>query len=67
MVIHIIPVLVGIAKVVGYLVAMAFSAMFFLWPQNDRPTSKGQKIAFGIFAFTVFLFMFVITTTFSLR
>jgi len=36
------------AKMVSIAMIMLFSAMIILWPINDQPVSKTQKVIYGI-------------------
>lgn len=40
-----------IVKLISTIFVEGFLAMFCLWPINDKPTSKGQFIFFGVLSF----------------
>ena len=47
-----------LAKMASVVLIMLFSAMIILWPINDQPVSKTQKVIYGIVNIIAALFVF---------
>jgi hypothetical protein len=48
----------GVARTFGFISASLFLAIMILWPVNDQPVSKTQKLLYLFLEFVLFMWIF---------